>query len=51
MIQVGNKLDDLAMVNYWLIVDVIMIILKYPYKRFGKNLMQNNIAERNIYTL
>lgn len=51
MIQIGDKIHDLAMVNYWLIVDVIMIILKYPYKRYGKRLIQSNICNRNTYTL
>ena len=39
------------MLNYWLMIDVIMIILKYPYKKFGKILMQKKINDRNIYTL
>ena len=51
MIQIGDKIDDLAMINYWLIVDIIMIVLKYPYKRYGKRLIQSKINDRNIYTL
>jgi hypothetical protein len=51
MMQVRNKIDDLALINYWLIIDMIMIILKHPYKKIGKILMQMKITDRNVNSL
>lgn len=41
----------MPLINYWLLIDMMMIVFKYPYKSIGKRLMQYKITDRNLSTL
>ena len=34
-----------------MIIDIILVVLKYPYKKYGKILMEMKISDENLYCL
>jgi len=50
-IQTSENIHDLPLINYWIMIDITLVILKYPYLILGKYFMEDTIHNSNISSI